>query len=343
MINENFFKEMNDELEEIWNNYYSYDDGSSEAFDDWKKKVVPKLSGSYKNKLKRLEWNEESYLLSQNILRDMYFKYMKKKNLEKSMEIMKFLRAREENIDFEIDLRGIFTRGFPKDISALFYDLGYGDNVNSFEQLNILEIHKFITDGLFRKKYYEDYCKNNGCDYKELMKDITKDFKDFIKNSLSASETLDLSIVMDMNVNVELLFHNEANTKDKELNKLIEEAKNRFISNDKQVGLEKLWDAYERLKTYFSDITIESSKKKQKDKKRSSEEIVNLISENFDKEFLNTEFKALSDIGNNYRIRHHEVGKKELTSKHINYFFFRMMSLIDLCLMYLNEEESFDN
>ena len=80
MINEDFFKEMNDELVEIWNNdYYRYHTESSEVFDDWKKKVVPKLSGSYKNKLKRLEWNEESYLLSQNILRDMYFKYMKKK------------------------------------------------------------------------------------------------------------------------------------------------------------------------------------------------------------------------------------------------------------------------
>lgn len=347
-----FFKKMNSELEEIWNNYnpnyYNNIDECSEAFEHWKKKVLPKLSVSYKTKLKRLNWDGESYLLSQNILRDMYFKYMKKSNSKKNMELMKLLQAREKNIDFEIDLIEVFRpsynyNGFPKSIEALFYDLGYDystTDVESLEKLSIIEIHNVITDGLFRKKYYKDYCKSNGCDYKELMKDTTKDFENFIKNSLSASETLDLSKVLDMNVNMELLFHTQANTKDKDLNELIEEAKTRFIANDKQVGIEKLWDAFERLKTYFLDITIESSKKKQKDKKRSSQEIVNIISEHFDKEFLNSEFRALSDIGNNYRIRHHEVGKKELTFKHINYFFFRMLSLIDLCLVFLNEEEN---
>ena len=106
------------------------------------------------------------------------------------------------------------------------------------------------------------------------------------------------------------------------------------IKYDKQIGLEKLWDSFERLKTYF-----ENGKKK----KQSADKVLEIISESFDKEFLENEFKNLTKIGNNYRIRHHETDKNELNNKHINYFFFRMMSLIDLCLMYLNEEENFDN
>jgi len=283
----------------------------------------------------------------------MYFKYMKKSNSKENIEILQLLRAREENIDFEVDLVELIkprhgVSNLPVTIEKLFTDLGYRylrsiNDITNLKRLNIKEIYNFISNGLLKKKYYKDYYGHNSLDYKESMKNMIEDLKYFIQSSLLASETIDISTALDMNVNMELLFHNKANTKDKELNELIEEAKDRFISNDKQVSVEKLWGAFERLKTYFLDITIESSKKKQKDKKRSTEEIVNIISENFDKEFLNTEFRALTDIGNNYRIRHHEVGKKELTSKHINYFFFRMLSLIDLCLVYLNEEENFDN
>ncbi len=50
------------------------------------------------------------------------------------------------------------------------------------------------------------------------------------------------------------------------------------------------------------------------------------------------EFWLETKIGNEYRIRHHETDKKEITeTKHINYLFFRMLSLIDLCLTGINE------
>jgi len=54
----------------------------------------------------------------------------------------------------------------------------------------------------------------------------------------------------------------------------------------------------------------------------------------------NVEWATLTNIGNGYRIRHHESGKKELTLEHRNYFFFRMLSLIDLCLAFLNNKET---
>jgi predicted hydrocarbon binding protein len=283
---------------------------------------------------------DNDFSILKTILRDMYFKYMNKKNSKENIEIQKLLQAREENIDFETDFLEIFNlinreHYLGLSVEKIFQDLGYS-STQKFEELDIKKIHNFISNGLFRKKYY----KNHIVEYKILMRDVTNYFEKFISNSLVAEDNIDLSTVLDMNINLELFFHKKANTKDKKLNELIEDAKNRFISNDKQIALEKLWDSYERLKTYFTTTTSESSKKQQqKDKPKSADKLVTIISDEFDKEFLNDEFKKLTIIGNDYRIRHHEKNKKELTSKHINYFFFRMLTLIDLCLMYLNEEE----
>ena len=119
-------------------------------------------------------------------------------------------------------------------------------------------------------------------------------------------------------------------TIDQELNILIEEAKERFKNpNDKKIALEKLWDAFERIKTYFDE-----------DKKLSSEQLVILVSTNFDKDFINNEFKELTTIGNTYNIRHHEKGKIIISeNKHIEYLFFRMLALLNLCVENIHEKE----
>jgi len=358
-----FFEKMNEKLDEIKkehdelnflirdeDDYDYYTTTQPDLFNSnindykkWKIKLLPFLNKSYKIRVNKMTLEiEKEFLILKTILRDLYFKYMEKSNSKENIEILQLLRAREENIDFEIDLVELIKlrqddNNLPVTIEKLFTDLGYMylsdiDDITNLKQLNIKEIHDFISNGLLRKKYYKDDCKYNSLDYKKIMKNITEDLKDFIQNSLLASETIDISTALDMNVNMELLFHNKANTKDKELNELIEEAKDRFISNDKQIGVEKLWDAFERLRTHFG-----------KNKKVSATKVVKIISENFDDDFLTSEFLRLGKIGNNYRIRHHETDKKELNSKHINYFFFRMLSLIDLCLMYLNEEENFDS
>ncbi len=94
-------------------------------------------------------------------------------------------------------------------------------------------------------------------------------------------------------------------------------------------AVEKIWDALERLKTYYTNL----------DKKTSVTQIVNDMS-NCDANFVdlfNSEFKALTDIGNNYRIRHHETSKIDITdSRHYDYFFNRCLSLIALAIKYLH-------
>jgi len=119
--------------------------------------------------------------------------------------------------------------------------------------------------------------------------------------------------------------------KEEGLKDLINHATTLYSSSnvsDKQIAVEKLWDAFERLKTYHSDL----------DKKESAEKIVRAISNKNDacKELFDDEFKKLTSIGNQFRIRHHEIGKIGITdNNYYDYFFQRCFALINLALKYL--------
>lgn len=93
-------------------------------------------------------------------------------------------------------------------------------------------------------------------------------------------------------------------------------------------AVEKMWDALERLKTYYTAM----------DKKASASKIVDDIAGGQEAfiELFNTEFKALTDIGNQFRIRHHETSKIDITDiRHYDYFFNRCLSLIATAILYL--------
>lgn len=96
----------------------------------------------------------------------------------------------------------------------------------------------------------------------------------------------------------------------------------------RQDSVEKIWDALERLKTYYTTL----------DKKCSSEKIVNDMAGG-NNDFIglfNEEFKALTTIGNKYRIRHHETNKIDITDiRYYDYLFNRCLSLIALAIKYL--------
>lgn len=96
----------------------------------------------------------------------------------------------------------------------------------------------------------------------------------------------------------------------------------------RQNAVEKIWDALERLKTYYTSM----------DKKSSASKIVTDManSQSSYVDLFNAEFKALTDIGNNYRIRHHETDKIDINDdRYYDYFFNRCLSLIALAIQYL--------
>ena len=96
-------------------------------------------------------------------------------------------------------------------------------------------------------------------------------------------------------------------------------------------GTEDGWvfaDERKRLKTYYTTM----------DKKASASKIIDDMAagnQNYI-ELFNAEFKALTDIGNGFRIRHHETNKIDITDpRHYDYFFNRCLSLIALAIQYL--------
>lgn len=115
------------------------------------------------------------------------------------------------------------------------------------------------------------------------------------------------------------------------LRELLEEAIEKHMQPTAQAhrdAVEKIWDAFERLKTYYTEL----------DKKKSAAKIVDDMAggQNDFIAMFNAEFKALTDIGNQYRIRHHETSKIDITDiRHYDYFFNRCLSLITTALLYL--------
>lgn len=118
--------------------------------------------------------------------------------------------------------------------------------------------------------------------------------------------------------------------KEIDLRELLQIAESYYAKNDdisKQSALEKVWDAFEKLKTYYSS-----------DKKSSVKTIIDKISagDPILKDKLNDEFKELTSIGNNYQIRHFETGKLPINDVRIKeYWYTRCLSLINLSIEYI--------
>lgn len=124
-------------------------------------------------------------------------------------------------------------------------------------------------------------------------------------------------------------------TGDQRLNELLEIAYSKFVlprPESRIESLEKIWDAFERLKTYFDE-----------NKKTSANTLIDVISENntLFSEYISREFtNELTKVGNEFQIRHFERNKVKLESNlHIDYFFYRMSCLIHLCIESLKNSQ----
>ncbi|SRR6266487_4169905 len=116
-------------------------------------------------------------------------------------------------------------------------------------------------------------------------------------------------------------------TGDKHLDELLESARSKYLDPDPKVrreSLEKLWDAWERTKTLEDPA----------DKKKSVSMILDKASaEPHFRERLDREAKELTEIGNNFMIRHTETNKTPIqSSEQTDYLFQRMFALVLLLL-----------
>lgn len=107
------------------------------------------------------------------------------------------------------------------------------------------------------------------------------------------------------------------------LEELIRTSEDLYNKGEYSYAVEKIWDAFERIKTYYPTL----------DKKKSAEKIINDISYGNEhiKKMFDNEFKVLTDTGNSYRIRHHEINKIDISKElHYKYFYKRCLALISV-------------
>lgn len=115
-------------------------------------------------------------------------------------------------------------------------------------------------------------------------------------------------------------------TGDNDLDLLLDTARAKYLNPDlivRKESLEKLWDAWERLKT------VESA-----DKKTGVATLLSKAAAGAEfRTLLDKEARELTDIGNNFRIRHSETSKTPIeVSEHVDYLFHRMFSIAYLLL-----------
>ncbi len=333
---------------------YNFDDV---GFDSWRDSVSNELAGSYQLRFDRLEFYSffdgeyffqlDIFREAQAIIRDFITKLEVQTQIDKA-QIKKLLEARENNLDFEEELAEIICgkdEKFPthNDISKFFYDLALNHKYDGYPkgeiynikktllEYSVLTISQVIESGVFKVKYFRDKKyrtkKNEHLSAEEFILEAKKEFQKFIDDSCSASKTLNLSDILDISMNNELLTSIQPNTEDQRLNDRIIEAKNKFWNGDRKTALEKIWSVFERIKTLYNPDL---------DKKSSAEGLVNEISTDLEFDDINKEFKFLTYVGNNYEIRHFDAGKKSVKpikdKDTENYLFFRMLALIDVCL-----------
>lgn len=187
---------------------------------------------------------------------------------------------------------------------------------DDFESFIMSTVPKFVFDAI---EIFSRNCSNdtfqNQINSILIANDISYELKDGqIVNRLSNNIMLKTDILSP-----------EAGLKE-----LLQESISFMNNGNYQLAIEKIWDAFERLKSYFCSDSI--------DKKKSIKMILERLSgDNTEyKNFFNNEFITITEIGNKYRIRHHEMTKIEIPDdRYRKYFYMRCYVLITTVLEFL--------
>lgn len=116
-------------------------------------------------------------------------------------------------------------------------------------------------------------------------------------------------------------------TGDSTLDSMLESARIKFLNPDggvRRESLEKLWDAWERLKTIELGTDKKAQVKALLDKAATEPKF---------RELIEVEARALTEVGNNFLIRHSETNRTAIVADaHVDYVFHRLFALIWMIL-----------
>ena len=197
------------------------------------------------------------------------------------------------------------------------------------EVFDIVEFaYEHVAEALDPK--FHSYCNHSHYEYdnetgrEKFAHDVTRIFeRNGAAFALVEGEVTRLAPAVLDNALAQTLFR----TGDAVLDELLEVARHKFLNRTLDVrreSLEKLWDAWERLKT------LEPGK----DKKASTKALLDKVTvEPTFRERLEAEATQLTGIGNKFMIRHTETDKVPIVaSEQVDYLFHRMFAAIRLFL-----------
>ena len=214
-------------------------------------------------------------------------------------------------------IEGTNRRAFSARVRAEIHDLA-GEDPYSWEPppdslpstLAILDFIEFIARNIgeptqvgWHDSFSHHHLKlDREAGLKQFVKDINRIFSRIgLAYELGESGAIERTVPVPM---ADLVKRTSFRTGDNDLDGLLDTAIGRFLSpkpEARQDALEKLWNAFERLKTIAAG----------KDKKaRATALIDRAISADFPvfRSVIETEFKTMTKVGNELRIRHVEVG-----------------------------------
>lgn len=200
---------------------------------------------------------------------------------------------------------------------------------------NVLDFIEFVFKHIcdVQNGQYHDFFKHYELTFPPTTKIKGKFISDineiFSRNNIAfkINDNGEIQRILDVELN-KLIASTTEPTEDT-LSVLLRDATTKILNpkiEERKIALERLWDAFERLKTIINP----------NDKRDSANQLLVKISNGNDKfkDLLETEcLTSLTKIGNEFQIRHFETSRTAIEdSRHLDYLFFRMYALIHLLL-----------
>ena len=241
--------------------------------------------------------------------------------------------------DMEFEIPTLFRRNGriskPQSIQLPFEDEPINDE---FDQYALIDLIEFVAQNIrdITRKSYHSFFRHDDLSFGETNEIAGKFIEEINRTFQQTGLLYQLTTNLEVERIEETAILSEKIEKDiqaiKELglHELLIMAVQKHKSpypNDQKDAVEKIWDAFERLKTYYTN----------KSKRESADQIIGDMSA----EMMSTSnslhrIQILTEIGNNYRIRHHETNKIDITDvRHYDYFFNRCLALIGTAIQYL--------
>lgn len=250
------------------------------------------------------------------------------------------LNFEQFSLDMKYEIPNLYRNNYDRITApSIHHNIFNGDSQDEYDQYSLLDLIEFFAEnvhdvvvGGFHSYFGHHHmtCQNS--------RNVCARFRDEIN---SIFQKTGLLYKLNTDLQVERIVENSPLTPSVEeaIDKISEVGTRDLLQEsillhrspypeDIRDSAEKIWDAFERLKTYYTTMN----------KANSAEKIVNDMAAGQAPyvTLFDTEFRALTKIGNDFRIRHHETDKVEITDvRYYDYFFNRCLSLIALAIQYL--------